>query len=108
LRRVFVLRFRWHTTDDSQLALEAHEELSGSWELEDRWTLYHVTSTIGCDMNIVLAYKVRAGHDLFGTPATLFEADRPISQGTIGNRFARKRDLADGEQDPVASTTTHQ
>jgi len=103
-----VLRFRWHTTDDRQLALELHEQMSGNRELEGRRTRHHVTSKAACDTNIVVAYEIRAGQDLFGTPATLLEADRPISRGTIGNRFALKRDLADGEQNPADRTMTGQ
>jgi hypothetical protein len=97
-----VLRFSWDTPEGWQLILGLREELSGRWRVE-RHTIRHlVTSQAACDTRIVLTYKIRAGQDVLGRPATLLEADQPVSRGTIGDRFALERELAGDEQDPAA------
>jgi hypothetical protein len=97
----FVLRFSWHTAEDGQLALDLHERLSGSWDLAGRTTRHRVTSQRTCNAQVMLCYQILAGQDISGRPATLLEADQPISRGTIGDRFAFKRGLAGDEQDPA-------
>jgi hypothetical protein len=102
----FVYRFRWHTTAGRRLTLNLHQELSGTWDLagrtpQHRVTRHRVTSQATCDRQIVLAYNIRAGQDLLGRPATLLDVDQPISLGTIGDRFAFERELAENEQDPT-------
>jgi hypothetical protein len=98
---LFILRFSWHTTAGGQLGLDLREKLSGSWDLEGHVTRYRVTSQEACDTKIVLAYEIRAGQDVVGKPATLLEVSQQISRGTIGDRFALKRELAEDEQDPA-------
>jgi hypothetical protein len=83
-----VHRFGWHTTADQQLTLDLREQLSGSWHVAGHTTQHHVTSQAARGKRIVLGYRIRAGHDVLGRPATLLEADQPISPGTIGDRFA--------------------
>jgi hypothetical protein len=96
----FVLRFGWHIAE-GRLVLDLREKLSGTWVLEGRATRHRVTSQAASDGEIVVAYEIRAGQDAFGRPATLFEVGQPISRGTIGDRFAFKRELAVDEQDPA-------
>jgi hypothetical protein len=102
----FVLRFSWDTPKDWQLVLGLREELSGRWRAERHTVRHRVTSQIACDTKIVLTYKIRAGQDVLGRPATLLEAGQPISRGTIGDRFALERELAGDEQDPAARRRT--
>jgi len=97
----FVYRFSWHTTAGRQLTLDLRQELSGTWDLAGRTTRHRVTSQATCDKQIVLAYEIRAGQDVLRRPATLLHVDQPISLGTIGDRFALKRELAENEQDPT-------
>lgn len=105
----FILRFNWQAGQDGQLTLDLRQRLSGSWDLEGhvtrhRVTRHRVTSQDACDERVALRYEIRAGQDVFGSPATLLEADRPVSRGTIGARFAFKRGLAGDEQDPAAGS----
>ena len=62
-------------------------------------------------MQIVLAHEIRAVQDILGRPVTLLELDQSISLGTIGDRFALKRDIAEDELDPSdlqsLETVTH-
>ena len=48
-----------------------------------------------------MTYQIRTGQDALGRPATLLETSQQISLGTIGDRFALKRELAEDEQDPT-------
>ena len=102
----FVLRFSWDTPKDWQLVLGLREELSGRWRTERHTVRHRVTSQAARDTKIVLTYKIRAGQDVLGRPATLLEAGQPISPGTIGDRFALERELAGDEQDPAARRRT--
>lgn len=97
----YILRFRWQTTGGQQLTLGLHQELSGTWDLAGRATRHHVTSQAGCARQIAVGYQIAAGQNAFRKPATLLRLDQPIRVGTIGDRFARKRDLARHEQDPA-------
>ena len=99
----FVLRFLWETPGHRRLTLELRERLSGHWDLKGGAVRHQVTSQAACDTKIVTTYEIHAGQDVFGESATLLEIDQPISLGTIGERFALKRDLAAGERDPAAS-----
>jgi hypothetical protein len=94
-----VFRFSWHTSVGHQLTLALDRELSGTWELRDHTTRYQVQSQTGRDEQIVLAYQIRTGEDALKTPAKLLQFDKPISLGTIGDRFAFKRALGEDEQD---------
>jgi hypothetical protein len=98
----FILRFRWHTTNDQHLTLGLHEKLSGTWDLESSSTRHHVTSQSARGEQIAVTYKTTPGHNVFGKPATLLELDKEVSPGTIGDRFALKRQLTDNEHDPAS------
>jgi hypothetical protein len=96
-----VFRFRWHTSADRELTLNLHDELSGTWTLQGRMTRYSVESHQRCDVQIVLSYQIGAGQDALRVPVTLLQFDRRLIVGTIGDRFALKRKLAEDEQDPT-------
>jgi hypothetical protein len=96
-----VLRFVWHTGASHTLTLDLHQELSGTWELHDHATQHRVSSQAARDKQIVLAYEITAGQNLYRKPATLLQFDQQISIGTIGNRFTYKRELAQTEYDPT-------
>jgi hypothetical protein len=98
----FVLRLSWHTTHGHRLALDLREQLSGTWDLEGRTARHRVTSQAACATKIALTYEIHPGEDALGRPATLLEASQPIRPGTIGDRFAFKRELTEDEQDPAA------
>jgi hypothetical protein len=98
----FILRFRWHTTNDQHLTLGLHEKLSGTWDLESSSTRHHVTSQSARGEQIAVTYKTTPGHNVFGKPATLLELDKEVSPGTIGDRFALKHQLTDNEHDPAS------
>jgi hypothetical protein len=100
----FVQRFSWHSAAGGHLTLDLHEELSGTWEVAGHTTQHHVGSRGACDQQIVLVYEITAGQNVFRKPATLLKLDQPIRLGTIGDRFALERDLAEGERDPAISS----
>ena len=97
----YVDRFRWHTTADHHLILDLHEELFGAWDLAGHTTRHHVHSQAPSGKQLVLAYQITAGHDSLKRPVTLLKLDQPISVGTVGDRFAFKRQLAQTEHDPT-------
>jgi len=99
----FVLRFSWHTTDGRSLTLDLDQELSGTWDLHRHTIRHHVDSQATCGKQLVLAYTITAGQDTLKRPATLLELDQRISLGTIGDRFAFKRGLAQDEHDPATA-----
>jgi hypothetical protein len=94
-------RFTWHTAAGHRLTLDLHEHLFGTWDLAGHTTRHHVDSRSPRDKQLILAYQITEGQDSFRRPATLLEFDQPISLGTIGDRFAFKRELAEDEQDPT-------
>jgi len=96
-----VYRFSWHTSAGHQLTLALDRELSGTWELQNHTTRYRVESQTGCDEQIMLTYEIRPGQDALKAPAKLLQFDKPISLGTIGDRFAFKHELGEDEQDPT-------
>jgi len=97
----FVYRFRWHTTGGRRLALDLYQWLSGTWEPAGDTTQHLVGDQATCGEQLVLAYKIAAGRDILNRPATLLELDQRVSVGTIGDRFARIRELAEDEHDPT-------
>jgi hypothetical protein len=97
----YVLRFGWHTDASRDLTLDLHENLSGAWDLRDHTTVHRVASRTPHDKQIVLAYEITEAQNILRKPATLLQLDRQISMGTIGDRFAFKRDLASTEHDPT-------
>jgi hypothetical protein len=100
-----VYRFSWHTSGQRQLTLAMEQELSGTWDLHGQTTQYHVESLSACDDQVVLGYQIRDTRDVFKLPARLLELDQPISPGTIGDRFAFRRELAENERDPTTRST---
>jgi hypothetical protein len=99
----YVHRFGWHTAADRHLTLDLHQELSGTWHLEDHTTQHRVRSQAPCHQQIILAYQITAGQNALRKPATLLELDQRIRAGTIGDRFAFKRELTQTEHDPTRS-----
>jgi hypothetical protein len=97
----YVLRFGWHTDANLDLTLDLHENLSGIWDLSGHMTEHRVASRTPHDKQIVLAYKITQAQNILRKPATLLQLDRQISMGTIGDRFAYKRELAATEYDPT-------
>jgi hypothetical protein len=97
----FVYRFSWHTTGGRRLALDLHQGLSGTWKLAHHTIRHHVDNQATCGEQRVLAYKISAGRDILNRPATLLELDQRVSVGTIGDRFALIRELAEDEHDPA-------
>jgi hypothetical protein len=96
-----VYRFTWHTAADGRLTLVLHQQLAGTWNLQGDTFRHRVTSRAASDRTVLLIYAIRPGQDVFGRPATLLNVDHPISLGTIGDRFALKRELLEDEQDPT-------
>jgi hypothetical protein len=96
-----VYRFTWHTTEDHRLTLTLHQQLSGTWDLADHATRHRVISQAASGQQIALTYQITRGHNALRKPATLLKLDQEISAGTIGDRFAFKRELADTEHDPT-------
>ena len=72
------------------------------WEVAPDTSIWAARLRMGRVGVLVMAYEIRAGQDVVGRSATLFGGGQRISQGAIGDRFARKRELVEGEQDPVA------
>lgn len=101
----FVLRFGWNTCGRERLTLRLREQLSGTWRLEGSSTRHDVTSHSARDEQIVVTYQIMPGNTLSGEPATLLELGKRLRLSTIGDRFALKRQLGDGEHDPVSSRT---
>jgi hypothetical protein len=66
----FILRFRWHTTNDQHLTLGLHEKLSGTWDLESSSTRHHVTSQSARGEQIAVTYKT--------PPGTTSSASQPL------------------------------
>ena len=97
----FVYRFTWHTIEGRRLTLALHHQLSGTWDLQDHTTRHRVTSQAASGKQIALAYQIIEGQNALRKPATLLRLDQQISVGTIGDRFAFKRQLADTEHDPT-------
>ena len=98
----YVLRFSWHTAH-GQLTLHLREHLFGMVVPEGSGFRHRVDSQDAWDQQLVLAYEVAAGQNLFRKPAMLLELDQPISLGTIDTRFALQRELAEDEHDPTRS-----
>lgn len=98
----YVDRFRWHA-DGRHLTLDLHEELYGTWHLQGHATRHDVRSQAASHKQVVVTYEIAAGQDALRKPATVLQFDQPISLGTIGRRFAFKRELAEHEQDPTRS-----
>lgn len=96
-----VYRFTWHTTEDHRLTLTLHQQLSGTWDLAGHATRHRVTSQAASGQQIALTYQITRGQNALRKPATLLKLDQEISAGTIGDRFAFKRELADTEHDPT-------
>jgi hypothetical protein len=96
----YVDRFSWHA-DDRHLTLDLREKLYGTWHLEDGTTRHRVRSQDAHHKHLVLTYQIAAGQNELHKPATVLQLDQPISPGTIGDRFAFKRELADNERDPT-------
>jgi len=97
----YVNRFTWHIAAGHHLTLDLHEQLFGSWNLAGRTTRHHVDSRSPCDKQLVLAYQITPGQDSLTRPVMLLEFDQPVSLGTVGDRFAFKRELAEDERDPT-------
>jgi hypothetical protein len=96
-----VFRFSWHTAADHQLTITLHTLLSGIWDLAEHAVQHHVRSQTRWEKQIVVAYEVTSGQNVFHKPATLLTLDRPISIATIGDKFAFKRQLAETDHDPT-------
>jgi len=96
----YVNRFSWYT-DDRHLTLDLHETLYGTWHLEDHTTRHRVRSQDAYHKRVALTYQIAAGQNALHKPATVLQLDQPISLGTIGDRFAFRRELAEDEQDPT-------
>jgi hypothetical protein len=94
-------RFSWHTDQDGHLTLDLNENLYGTWHLEDHTTRHRVRNRDAYHKHLVLTYQITAGHNALRMPATVLQLDQPIILGTIGDRFAFKRELAENEQDPT-------
>jgi hypothetical protein len=97
----YVYRFRWHTTAEHHLTLDLHQHLFGTWDLAGHTTSHRVRSQGPSDKQLVFAYQITAGQDSLKRSATLLQLDQPISVGTVGDRFAFKRHLAQTEHDPT-------
>jgi hypothetical protein len=95
-------RFTWQTAAGHHLTLDLHEHLFGTWDLAGHATRHYVDSRSPTGKRLVLAYQITPGQDSLKRPATLLELNQPISLGTIGDRFAFKRQLTEDEQDPTA------
>ena len=78
-----------------------HDRLVGVWDLAEHAVQHHVRSQTRCDRQIVVAYEVTSGQNVFRKPATPLRLDRPISVATIGDVFAFKRQLAETDHDPT-------
>jgi len=100
----FVYRFTWHTTEDHRLTLALHQQLSGTWDLTDHATRHRVTSQAACGQQIALSYQISEGQNALRKPAMLLKLGQQISVGTIGDRFAFKRELADTDHDPTTTS----
>ena len=96
-----VFRFSWHTAADHQLTIDLQELLSGVWSLAEHVIQHHVRSKTRWDKQIVVAYEVTPGQNVFRKPATLLRLNRPINVATIGDQFAFKRQLAETDHDPT-------
>ena len=96
-------RLSWRTDGHSRLDLRLHQSLSGTWTVRDSEIPHRVNNRSAQATNLILTYTIRAGHDVFGDPATLLDFDRPVIPGTIGNRFALKHDTQ--IEDPTISGT---
>jgi hypothetical protein len=96
-----VYRFTWHIAADGRLSLALNQQLAGTWNLQGETIHHRVTSTAASDRMVLLIYEIRAGQDVLGRPATLLNVDHPIRLGTVGDRFALKRELLEDEQDPT-------
>lgn len=96
-----VLRFDWQTAAGLRLTIDLHELLSGTWDLSGQVLHHRVRAKTRYDEHIVITYRVTEVQDVFRRPATLLILNRPIAAGTIGDRFAFKRDLAEADQDPT-------
>lgn len=96
-----VYRFRWHTTAGHHLTLDLHQYLFGTRDLAGHTTRHHVRSQASPGKQLVLTYQITTGQDSLKRSATLLELDQPISLGTVGDRFAFKRELREDEQDPT-------
>ena len=97
----YVDRFSWHTAAGRHLTLDLHEELYGTWHLADHTTRHRVRRQAARHKQIVLRYQITEGRNALREPATVLELDQPITLGTIGDRFAFRRELAENEQDPT-------
>jgi hypothetical protein len=96
-----VLRFGWQTTAGLQLTIDLHELLWGTWDLSGLAVHHRIRDCTRRDEQVVLTYEVTTGHTVFRESATLLVLSRPIVIGTIGDRFAFKRELAQTDQDPT-------
>ncbi len=100
--RAFALqRFDWHTTADQSLVLSCRERLSGTWIRRDSGFEHQVSEQHPDGEERVLHYRVNAGRNVFGQPATLLEFSTPVITGVLGDRFAYRREVAEGEADPA-------
>ena len=87
----------WDTTASGQHTLGLREKLSGRWHLDGRAVRHRVDRQGPSRQRIVLAYAISPGQDLYRRPAMLLQFDRGVMMGTIGDRFARLRDLTEAE-----------
>jgi len=93
-------RFSWYT-GDGHVTLDLHENLYGTWHLEDHTTRHRVRTRDADHKHLVLTYQITAGQNALHKPAAVLQLEQPIRLGTIGDRFAFKRTLAENEQDPT-------
>jgi hypothetical protein len=96
-----VLRFSWRTAEGRRLTIDLHKLLSGTWDLAGHAVRHHISDQTRRDEQIVLTYDLTTGQNVLGEPATLLTVNRPIVIGTIGERFAFRRELAQTEEDPT-------
>jgi len=98
-----VMRFTWRQASRSALTLRVREYAGGDWSIDHRDHVTHrVTSQRAWDERISLGYKITAGQDVNGRPATLLQVDQgAIRTVVIGKRFALERELAANEHDPA-------
>ena len=94
-------RFTWHTTGRRRLQLRTHRCLSGNWTVREGRVYHRVDEQYRCNDTMSFAYTIGVGRDATGDAVTVLELDRPVSVGTVGERFAFKHGGVRGKDDPT-------
>lgn len=97
-----ILRFRWHARG-SALALHIREYVSGTWHLEGSTVRHSQEDRREQDERVFPGYRITAGQNAAGDPATVLTFDQHVIHGVGSDRFARERELAPNERDPACS-----